>query len=575
MLSSKKMIIVAAIARCDAWHHQGQYIRGGNVRCSKVLTPLRSSTGEDSWVVALNENEGKDLAQDIWAKRDDLPEDPARTANRVFLEWLSTNGVYISEASNWGEAPHPLGLSGETYDENNDNEASGRGLIARKGVNDADQLFGIPLSLCLTKETARKELGKDVIPAATSEYIAIALLLCHERFVKGPESFWWPYFQVLPETADVNPSYTWSEEELTLLEGSPAIKATRSMQNKLRQEYATLFDPDGGLFIQRPDMFPGADASREAPGGPAAPFSFANFEWAFCMLFSRAIRLERLSKGEAVALVPYADLINHSPFSTAYISAQPGKKDRWFGDEPDLVVLYADRAFKKMEQLFISYGQKSNAELLLLYGFALDRNPFNSVEISLGLKRDELDDPDGSLYREKLAVLVESGRSNEQGQGLTFPLYNDRYPNELLECLRLLCLRTEDVTRSRTKERVPLPSIRLTTPVNDVNEALVFEAIIESCEVALVRYPTSEDDDTALVADRFMFSALPVTSRNAIRLRRSEKRLLKRTIASAERRLIEITSGGGEASVEEKFKPWLEKKTMLDGILDDIGVDLK
>ena len=83
--------------------------------------------------------------------------------------------------------------------------------------------------------------------------------------------------------------------------------------------------------------------------------------------------------------MPYADLINHSPFSTAYINAQQGEMS-FFSREEDQVVLFADRPFKKMEQFLISYGQKSNAELLLLYGFSLDRNPFNSVEISVGLR---------------------------------------------------------------------------------------------------------------------------------------------------------------------------------------------
>ena len=64
------------------------------------------------------------------------------------------------------------------------------------------------------------------------------------------------------------------------------------------------------------------------------------------------------------------------------------------------------QAFKKMEQVFISYGQKSNAELLLLYGFSLDRNPFNAVEISVGLSRDDEDDPDGSLYEEKVGQMI-------------------------------------------------------------------------------------------------------------------------------------------------------------------------
>ena len=64
---------------------------------------------------------------------------------------------------------------------------------------------------------------------------------------------------------------------------------------------------------------------------------------------------------------------------------------------------------------------------------------------------------------------------------------------------------------------------------------------------------------------------LPVNARNAIRLRRTEKRLLKRTVASAERRLVEIQSGGPVP----KAKPWLEKKTRFENIIDDIGVELR
>ena len=32
--------------------------------------------------------------------------------------------------------------------------------------------------------------------------------------------------------------------------------------------------------------------------------------------------------------------------------------------------------------MFINYGEKGNADLLLLYGFALERNPFNAGEVS-------------------------------------------------------------------------------------------------------------------------------------------------------------------------------------------------
>ena len=103
------------------------------------------------------------------------------------------------------------------------------------------------------------------------------------------------------------------------------------MQAKLRLEYQALLD---GVFAARPGQFPGADAPGAAGGQGAV--SIAHFQWAFTMLFSRAIRLDKLTGGPAVALVPYADLINHSPFSTAYINAKPGEKS-FFGDEPDKV----------------------------------------------------------------------------------------------------------------------------------------------------------------------------------------------------------------------------------------------
>ena len=85
------------------------------------------------------------------------------------------------------------------------------------------------------------------------------------------------------------------------------------------------------------------------------------------------------------------------------------------------------------------------------------------------------------------------------------------------------------------------------------------------------RYPTTEDDDTALMSDRKMFKGLPQNARNAIRLRRTEKRLLKRTIATSERRLVQIRTG----VLDPAPQPWKLPPKRFDKILDDIGVELK
>ena len=60
----------------------------------------------------------------------------------------------------------------------------------------------------MTKLKAQQILGVRVIPDEMGEYIALALLLVHER-AKGASSFWAPYIDVLPDIDEVGPSYAW------------------------------------------------------------------------------------------------------------------------------------------------------------------------------------------------------------------------------------------------------------------------------------------------------------------------------------------------------------------------------
>lgn len=84
-------------------------------------------------------------------------------------------------------------------------------------------------------------------------------------------------------------------------------------------------------------------------------------------------------------MVPYADLINHSPCSSSYLDAREAGDWIMKYDDIEEVILYADRGYRRMEQIYISYGPKSNADLLLLYGFALERNPYNSVDVTVSI----------------------------------------------------------------------------------------------------------------------------------------------------------------------------------------------
>jgi hypothetical protein len=307
------------------------------------------------------------------------------------------------------------------------------------------------------------------------------------------------------------------------------------------------------------------------------------------MLFSRAIRLRNLKKGETLALVPYADLINHSPYSQAYLDARE-KGDWLFKTGTEEVVLYADRAYRKMEQIYISYGPKSNADLLLLYGFALERNPFNSVDVTVsiqsllgkGLDDDGniIEDSNGAdidpLADEKLRFL----RDVKRDTTVDFPCYADRYPVEMLEYLRLMMMTPED-TRGRQ-----LTDFDYTRTISAANEASVLYSVVEAIKKQLELYPTTEEQDADIIKDRGMFRMLSYNQRMAVRHRRNEKRLLKRTIAALEKQIrtraldrddLDRAEGSTLGVVLPGEKDNVKQRTPLEDRFDKMGlpVDLR
>jgi hypothetical protein len=548
-------------------------------RCSGMS--MAGDASDKSWAKALKESTGPELGafeKDMKLKglmKGNSESDPKLTANSNLVRWLEEEGkVYLSEQSTWGEAPHPMAISTDTKDEIT-NESSGRGLLARRDVSDGDELIRIPLTLCLTRQSARNALGEDALTDGMNEYLAMACQLIHEKYVLGDKSFYKPYMDVLPEVNEVNPTFAWPDEDLVFLDGSPVIAATKSLQMKLKREYdALLSDPDTGLMNKFPDRF------------PAEHFTYQNWEWAFIMLFSRAIRLRSLKQGEALALVPYADLINHSPFSGAYIDAQENG-DWLFKSGTEEIILYADRGYKRMEQIYISYGQKSNAELLLLYGFAVERNPFNSVDVTVSIAPRtksfvaELNDDDipiDPLGEEKVDFLQSVGRENT----VDFPCYADRYPIELLEFLRLMQMTPEDTGGK------PLSEFDYSRTISLANEAAVLTSVIDAVKRQLGKYPQTEEEDAELIKDKGMFRMFSYNQRMAVRHRRNEKRLLKRTIAALEKQFLQqgLDAEGldraagstlGRVLPGDERKYGMKQRTALEDRLEKMGlpVDLR
>lgn len=218
----------------------------------------------------------------------------------------------------------------------------------------------------------------------------------------------------------------------------------------------------------------------------------------------------------------------------------------------------------------------------------MERNPYNSVDVTVSLAPrtesfvKELNDesiPADPLAEEKLAFLQSVGRDSL----VDFPCYADRYPIEMLEFLRLMQMSEED-TRGR-----PLAEFDYARPISLANEAAVLNCVIEAVTRQLGKYPNTEEGDATIIKDKPLFRSLTYNQRMAVRHRRNEKRLLKRTIAALENQLrreglveeADLTRAEGSTlgqvlpSDEKKYGS--KQRTALEERLEKMGlpVDIK
>ena len=208
----------------------------------------------------------------------------------------------------------------------------------------------------------------------------------------------------------------------------------------------------------------------------------------------------------------------------------------------DVVSIFADRQYRQSEQVFITYGPKSNSDLLLFYGFALSRNPFNSIELAVGVpESDPLFQSKATAARrmsgkfsgagaDRTGVAWEKGPAfdPQDAPRAAFPIYADRFPEELLAFLRMAVLKPDDAVKLGGSEAL---ANRLTfdLKLSEGNERDALLTIASACESAIRRYDTTAEDDDKLLDDRRMMSVLGWNARMAIKVRRGEKVLLRKT----------------------------------------------
>jgi len=253
-------------------------------------------------------------------------------------------------------------------------ESEMRGMHSKVNISPNAVCVSIPRKCLITVEMGQStEIGQIILRSNLEldapKHIFLMIFLLWDRKANGINSFFKPYYDVLPPTLRNIPIF-WSKEELEYLQGSHLLIQIADRKEAIADDYYAI--------------------CRVAPGLRQIA-TLEEFQWARMCVCSRNFGLQ-INGLRTSALVPHADMFNHF---------RPRETKWTYDDEIQAFTITTLQAIPAGKQIYDSYGQKCNHRFLLNYGFAVEDNRemdgFCPNEVSLEISPS----PDDPLYREK------------------------------------------------------------------------------------------------------------------------------------------------------------------------------
>lgn len=157
-----------------------------------------------------------------------------------------------------------------------------------------------------------------------------------------PDSFFKPYYDILPETLSNMPIF-WNEEELRYLEGSYLLEQIEERNAAIQADYRAICNVCPNF---------------------AQVSTVEQFKWARMCVCSRNFGLV-INGMQTAAMVPYADMLNHY---------RPRETKWQFDDALQSFTVVSLQPIHTGSQVYDSYGRKCNHRFLLNYGFSVENN---------------------------------------------------------------------------------------------------------------------------------------------------------------------------------------------------------
>jgi hypothetical protein len=249
-----------------------------------------------------------------------------------------------------------------------------RGVHSRRHIPPNTICTSIPRQCLITVEMGQATpIGQAILQSDLDldapKHIFLMIFLLWDRKVNGANSFFHPYYEILPPTLSNMPIF-WSEDELEALQGSYLLQQIADRNAAIQEDYHAI--------------------CQIAPLDQICTLD--EFKWARMCVCSRNFGLQ-VDGHRTSALVPHADMLNHY---------RPRETKWTFDEDRQAFTITSLQHIPAGAQVYDSYGQKCNHRFLLNYGFAVEDNREldgfcpNEVPVELYV------DPDDELFQEKL-----------------------------------------------------------------------------------------------------------------------------------------------------------------------------
>ncbi|PKY06836.1 SET domain protein [Aspergillus campestris IBT 28561] len=405
-------------------------------------------------------------------------------------------------------------------------QAAGRGVVAQSDIAEGEELFTIPPESVLS---ARTSTLKDLLSHDLNEFgpwLSLILVMIYE-YLRGEQSAWKPYFNVLPQNFDT--LMFWSPAELQELQGSAIV-------GKIGKQSAEemILETIAPVIRENPTFFPpvGGLTSYDGEAGTRALLNIAHTMGSIIMAYAFDIEnpededeqdaedgyMTDEEEGQSKGMVPLADMLN----------ADADRNNARLFQEDGSLIMKAIKPIKQGDEIFNDYGELPRVDLLRRYGYVTDNYaPYDVAELSLkhicqaaGLENADIESQPRLQILEEMEVLDD---------GYVIPRISgddsltDILPVELILLLKTLTLPSDQFQKHQSKNKLPKPSL-------DQEESAI---LAKTIQLESAQYGTTIEQDHEILSRLIQSGAsspLDESSRRqkmAVQVRIGEKEILQ------------------------------------------------